>query len=82
MAKRDWVDDASCLGIPTDMFFPSNRTDPAVIKLCNGCPVKQQCLQEAMHEERNDWSRFGIRGGLSAIQRTKLAKGLAKERAA
>ena len=70
--RSDWRDDASCLGLPVEMFFPRGKVDPQVIKLCSGCPVKQRCLAEAMREEREAYKRYGVRGGLNARERDGL----------
>jgi hypothetical protein len=43
----------------------------------NSCPVREACLAEAMTTEGNatDKHRFGIYGGLTAIERARLYKG-------
>jgi hypothetical protein len=55
-----------------------DRTDTAVGRLaaswCDHCPVQRRCLAEAMKEEAglSRKSRYGIRGGLSAVERWRL----------
>ena len=46
----DWMADASCVGIDTELFFPDKgeRVDPMVAKMCNGCSVKAECLAYAI----------------------------------
>jgi WhiB family redox-sensing transcriptional regulator len=77
-----WRKQAECAWWTTDdpardPFFPNPGQRPSLAKfICDGCPVKQECLDEAMAEEyglpRN--LRFGVRGGLSRDERTLLAK--------
>lgn len=66
----DWLLDALCSQIPDDeMWFPSKggTTRPAK-RICQGCPVREPCLQMAFdHDER-----YGIWGGLSERDRRKL----------
>ena len=73
----DWRERAACLGKPTGMFFPERGFNPGladVIELCGWCPVRAQCLADAMAEERGVASgyRHGVRGGLTAHQRYEL----------
>lgn len=44
-------------------------------RTCIVCPVRQQCLDTAMSEERylGGTERHGVRGGLTAAERIKLA---------
>lgn len=79
-----WTLDAACNGIPTEMFYleksvSSNSTEARmVLKLCAGCPVRQQCLDTAMQMEGNAAAnhRYGIWGGMTPRQRSRLAKQL------
>lgn len=45
-----WMADASCVGIDTEMFFPEPgvKADPMLVKMCNGCSVKADCLAYAI----------------------------------
>lgn len=68
-----WAEQASCRGLPTEEFFTESRTGARRIKqICARCPVRQQCLDEAIRAE--DTSRYGIFGGLTAAERTQLAR--------
>lgn len=69
-----WVFQAACFGSDPNLFYPESMDDEAAWaarKVCQGCPVARECLQDAL--DSND--RFGIRGGLSPKQRTNLLKG-------
>lgn len=80
--KADWRESAECFGYDPEMFFPEpemikSRTTAmaqAAIDICNVCPVRQQCLRNAVAED----IRFGIWGGLTSKQRTVLRKGRAQ----
>lgn len=60
--ERDWIKDAACRGMDTNIFFPE-RGDTASVRLaksiCNGCKVQQQC------RTYGDMERFGFWGGES-----------------
>jgi hypothetical protein len=65
----------------TDRFFncmsPKGRREAKAV--CEGCPVRAQCLERALAEEatrqspaQNLKSRFGVRGGLTGPERWAL----------
>jgi WhiB family redox-sensing transcriptional regulator len=64
-----WQDQALCAQTDPEAFFPEKggSTRPAK-KICLGCPVKQECLDEALVNEE----RFGIWGGLSERERRRM----------
>lgn len=41
-------------------------------EICDACPVQKPCLDNAMRVE-NGWIRYGIWGGLTALERAELA---------
>lgn len=61
------------------LFFPGPRTPQHLIEhakgLCNECPVKAECLKNALEAEGNIGvnSRYGIFGGLTPKERKQLA---------
>jgi len=69
--NQPWHVAAACLGLNTEMFYPY-RTDiegvEQVRPICMRCPVRQQCLQFAIDNDE----RFGVWGGMSAIERNQL----------
>jgi WhiB family redox-sensing transcriptional regulator len=70
-----WAERAACVGRDVEDFFTESRPRVREIKnLCAGCPVRRLCLDEAMRAE--DTSRYGIYGGLTAAERTDLARGI------
>ncbi|QMP84098.1 WhiB family transcriptional regulator [Streptomyces phage Alderaan] len=78
-----WHRGAACAGVNVDAFFPA-ATDAAgrreALALCRTCPVREECLAEAMAEEggRGKTGRFGIRGGKTASARFHFHKATAK----
>jgi hypothetical protein len=66
----DWHDRARCAETDPELFFPDKgeSTRPAK-RICGGCEVAAECLQEAL--DRGE--RFGVWGGLSERERRPLA---------
>lgn len=71
---RKWHRDAPCrtaTSISYDLWFPEDderRAAPVIVKMCNRCPFKSDCLQDGM--DYVDTS--GIRGGTTKWQRDRL----------
>jgi WhiB family redox-sensing transcriptional regulator len=66
-----WAEAALCAQTDPELFFPDKGGTSAPAKrICAGCLVRAECLQDAL--DRGE--RFGIRGGLSERQRRRLAK--------
>ena len=67
--NRGWVARAACRARP-EVFYTHKRTTQsdvdAALALCQGCPVRRPCLQEALTHE-DPW---GIWGGTTEEQRT------------
>jgi WhiB family redox-sensing transcriptional regulator len=78
----EWTLAALCQQVGTDIFFGDKGASANVPKrLCMSCEVRAQCLEFAMTCEVADsdegvvWPlRFGIYGGLTALERSKLAR--------
>lgn len=82
---RHWTDDAACVGAPLGLFFPEgdSRAARKVVQeakgLCEGCLVRERCLEEAMARGE----RYGVWGGLDERERRRLGRrGQDAERAA
>lgn len=70
----DWRTRAACLGHDPETFFPlpaDRDGEDAAIAICWGCPVKDDCLADAMESEtyRLTSGRHGIWGGKTPQQR-------------
>ena len=75
-----WWRRAECAarGLDLPLFFPGvgQPIDERVFSACSACQVRAQCLRDAMANEPDvHGRRYGIRGGLTAKQRTNLAAG-------
>lgn len=74
---NEWVLDAVCRQIDPTMWFPEQETDAgyaAAIGYCQTCPVMQNCLAEALHDEagKRASGRHGVYGGKTPQQRAAL----------
>ena len=66
-----WQDEANCLGVDPDLFFPERGASTREAKeVCRGCVVRLECLEYALQSDE----RFGIWGGLSERERRRLKK--------
>lgn len=67
----DWREHAACVGADPDLFFPGQgeSTFPAR-DICLGCPVRTQCLTEAL----SVGDQFGVWGGLNVTERRNLRR--------
>lgn len=62
--RQSWVGNAACVG-ELGVFFSDEELDINKAKeICNGCRVKDECLQEALES-----AEHGIRGGLTEEER-------------
>jgi len=61
--RNEWKDEASCLGLETNLFFDEYEDNeeirPAIDKICSGCPVAKQCF--AVGISQKEW---GVWGGI------------------
>lgn len=76
MSYPQWTDTPACAGTDTEMWFvEDNKRDYSEVNLlkriCAGCPVKQQCLEYALHN-----SVQGFWAGTVPRHRNRLRKKL------
>ena len=65
-----WYDQAACIGMPDELFFPALRGGRYKIpEVCGTCPVRSECLAFAI-ANRID---YGIWGGTSERERLRIA---------
>lgn len=66
---------ALCAQTDPELFFPETWQNSTVIAnakaICNNCPVRLECLQEALTKDYND----GIWGGMTPAERYALLGG-------
>lgn len=65
----DWREEAACIGKGNEMFYPerSHALAQKAKAICAKCPVKGECLDEAISNNE----KFGIWGGMDTLERTK-----------
>lgn len=74
--NRDWTARAACRGLDVNTFYPvavGRAATPYVEKaraVCRPCPVKIQCLREALETK----DAYGIRAGLTPEQRAAVIR--------
>src|SRR5439155_18361695 len=76
---RSWQDQANCLGVDPDLFFPERGASTREAKeVCRGCVVRLECLEYALA----NGEKFGIWGGMSERERRRIrrARALARRR--
>ena len=75
VVKQPWRRGAACRHYPTWLFYEETIDAERECQLiCSGCPVRAQCLQQALVEEgaAPAIDRYGVRGGLLPNERAKL----------
>lgn len=70
---RNWWQDAACSGMDTEIFYLRDTYSGRARLICADCPVKMECLNDALRLEPED-HRHGIWGGTSADERRKLTR--------
>lgn len=71
--KAQYPRDAECKKHDPDIFFPEREKGPLAreaIRICLGCPVRQQCLEGAIVRDEP----FGVWGGMTTNQRRSLIR--------
>lgn len=64
----DWTKRARCSTADPDVFY--TRGTQRAKRVCGLCPVKDECLQDALDRDEE----FGIWGGLTERERRKLKR--------
>lgn len=71
IAVQAWRDEALCAQTDPEAFFPEKGGSTREAKrICQRCPVINECLQYALDRDE----RFGIFGGLSERERWRLKR--------
>lgn len=65
----DWRRGAACLTTDPALFF-DDRVRGQALAVCAGCPVRHDCLEDALSLPRNEDQ--GIRGGMTQRERQRL----------
>lgn len=71
---RNWRDQAACLAVDGDVFYPEGRgrafrdAEERAVAVCRTCPVATQCLAYALGR-RDVW---GVWGGTTEDERKEM----------
>jgi WhiB family transcriptional regulator, redox-sensing transcriptional regulator len=66
-----WMNDGNCRNYPPAVFFPSDGVGvDRARKICNGCPVLDECLEFALDQR----IEHGVWGGASERERRRILK--------
>lgn len=75
--EASWQDQANCLGVDPDLFFPERGASTREAKeVCRGCVVRMECLEFALANSE----KFGIWGGMSERERRRIRRARALAR--
>ena len=66
----DWAVRAACRGTDPDTLFVQGAAQNRVKTLCSGCPVRLECLADALDNR----VEFGVWGGLTERERRALLR--------
>lgn len=69
----EWRDKAKCRGADPELFapLPSSKDERRAKAVCRTCPVRTNCLDEALAEG----DETTVRGGYTAAERRTLMRG-------
>jgi WhiB family transcriptional regulator, redox-sensing transcriptional regulator len=67
--QEDWTLRARCRGME-DALFPEAAEQKRARAVCSGCPVRSECLAEAL-DNRIEW---GVWGGMTERERRSLLR--------
>lgn len=66
LPMRPWEKDAACAETDPEAFFPDVGESTKYAKaICQSCPVRQECLDDALADPHEQW---GIRGGKTRLE--------------
>lgn len=69
MRGYEWMDQAVCAQVGSEIFFPVAGANPYEAKqVCRNCPVKAECLDYAL----NQGMVHGVWGGLTEAERRRI----------
>ncbi len=66
----DWVARAVCAGSNPDALFVTGAAQRDAAKLCQACPVRLECLADALDNQ----IEYGVWGGMTERQRRAVLK--------
>ena len=77
MRDHWWSEEAACRDEPKAIFFDGDLRRSGAYEearpICERCPVRLPCLDEALAQEKN-YQRFGYFGGMTPQERDREAQ--------
>jgi WhiB family redox-sensing transcriptional regulator len=70
MWDTNWASRARCRGTQPDELFVQGAAQNRAKQLCQGCPVRTECLADALDHR----VEFGVWGGLTERERRALLR--------
>lgn len=70
LSPAEWTTRAVCANSDPDLLFVTGAAQRDAARMCAGCPVRLECLADALDNE----VEFGVWGGLTERQRRALLK--------
>ncbi|MCL6422436.1 WhiB family transcriptional regulator [Brachybacterium sp. JHP9] len=67
---RSWAARGTCRDLDPDGFFVQGADQQRVKSLCHDCPVRMQCLADALDNR----IEFGVWGGMTERERRRLLR--------
>lgn len=74
-ADQTWAVDAACTHVDPDSLFVRGAAQRQVRQVCFSCPVRLNCLADALDSE----TTFGVWGGLTERERRALLRRFPEE---
>lgn len=72
-----WRALAACVDSDTELFFGGEvESANAIYQFCRWCEVREECLRQALA----DGEQYGVWGGLTTVQRRRVARAAARGR--
>ncbi|GAA1367738.1 WhiB family transcriptional regulator [Streptomyces beijiangensis] len=68
--RSHWRGDAACRGADAEPLFADTAQQKKAKAICNGCPVRIECLAEALDGR----VEFGVWGGMTERERRALLR--------
>ena len=69
-SHEHWSDLAACKGVGPDELFVRGAAQNRAKQICTGCPVRTECLAEAL-DNQIEW---GVWGGMTERERRALLR--------
>ena len=76
LEDQTWAVQAACAGADPDSLFVRGSAQRQVRQMCLGCPVRIECLADALSSS----TMFGVWGGLTERERRSLMRRFPHER--